>query len=96
MLIQIDTADARDPHLCSQCDGREALMLSPDEQNVVDELGQDVGMSVIASMRPYSVACPDAICRAPLGTCCLTAGGTVRDEPHSSRIRLATRRYGRL
>jgi hypothetical protein len=70
--------------------------MSPDEQNVLAELGAEIGTSVLASMRPYSVACPERICLAPLGTVCLTAGGMTRDEPHSSRIRLATRRYGAI
>lgn len=72
-------------------------MLSPDEQNVVDDLGQEIGMAVIRDMRPYAVECPERYCAAPVGTCCTTAGGQTRDEPHSSsRIRLATRRHGRV
>jgi hypothetical protein len=70
--------------------------MSPDEQTVLDELGAEIGGSVITSMRPYSVVCPDRVCRAPLGTACLTAGGVAREEPHMSRVRLATRRYGAI
>lgn len=70
-------------------------MTENDEQIVISDLGQEVGAAVVASMRPYSVACPDKACGAPLGTCCLTGSGVARDEPHMARVRLSERRYGR-
>lgn len=73
-----------------------AVSLSPDERNVVADLGAEVGRSVVASGRPYAVACPDKACGAPLGTCCLTGSGVVRDEPHMARVRLSERRYRRI
>lgn len=74
------------------------MPFSADEQHVLDVFGDDfgaeVGESIVVSMRPYSVACPERHCKAPLGTCCLTPEGAVLDEPHDKRVRRATRRHG--